>query len=187
MEISERIAKIIASEGLTASAFADKTGIQRSNVSHILNGRNGQPSNPSFEVLQKILNAFPHYNTDWLVMGRGEIYRQPVQTSIFDILGDDAAAIVPKADAAASNAAEPASGAVQDKITDVQPSEPRHPQLFETEPVADNHHPSAPKPEQNENAADLTSVLTHAAQHHAEVKQVVVLYSDNTFVAYNKQ
>ena len=187
MEISERIAKIIASEGLTASAFADKTGIQRSNVSHILNGRNGQPSNPSFEVLQKILNAFPHYNTDWLVMGRGEIYRQPVQTSIFDILGDDGGPVVPQPDLTAQNAAETASNDVQNTGANANPSVPQHPQLFETEPVADNQQPLAAKTEQEAPTADLTSVLTHAAQHQAEVKQVVVLYTDNTFVAYNKQ
>ena len=82
MEMRERIAKIIASEGLNSSAFADLIGIQRSNISHILNGRNG----PSLELLQKILNNFPQYNTDWLVMGRGEIYKKPVQTTIFDAL-----------------------------------------------------------------------------------------------------
>ena len=84
MEVSERIKKIMDSEGLTASAFADSLGIQRSNVSHIMNGRSG----PSLDLLQKILTAFPKYNTDWLVMGRGEIYRQPVQTSIFDVIGE---------------------------------------------------------------------------------------------------
>ena len=84
MEIRERIAKIIALEGVTAAAFADMVGIQRSNVSHILNGRSG----PSLELLQKILSTFPHYNTDWLVMGRGEIRRQPVQKTIFDEIGE---------------------------------------------------------------------------------------------------
>ena len=84
MEIRERIAKIIALEGVTAAAFADMVGIQRSNVSHILNGRSG----PSLELLQKILSTFPHYNTDWLVMGRGEIHRQPVQKTIFDEIGE---------------------------------------------------------------------------------------------------
>lgn len=183
MEISERIAKIIASEGLTASAFADKIGIQRSNISHIMNGRSG----PSLDLLQKILNSFPHYNTDWLVMGKGEIYRQPVQTTIFDILGEDGGPVVPQPDLTAQNAAETASNDIQNASVSANPSMPQHPQLFETEPVVDNKQPSSAKTEQDAPAADLTTVLTHAAQHQAEVKQVVVLYTDNTFVAYNKQ
>ena len=183
MEISERIAKIIASEGLTASAFADKIGIQRSNISHIMNGRSG----PSLDLLQKILNSFPHYNTDWLVMGKGEIYRQPVQTTIFDILGDDGGPVVPQPDLTAQNAAETASNDIQNASVSANPSMPQHPQLFETEPVVDNKQPSAAKTEQDAPAADLTSVLAHAAQHQAEVKQVVVLYTDNTFIVYNKQ
>ncbi|MBR2196477.1 MAG: helix-turn-helix transcriptional regulator [Salinivirgaceae bacterium] len=183
MGISERIAKIITSEGLTASAFADKLGIQRSNISHIMNGRSG----PSLDLLQKILNAFPHYNTDWLVMGRGEIYRKPVQTSIFDILGDDEGLVTSKPDLAAQNAVETDSGSTQSADATAIPPMHQHPQLFETEPVVGNNQPSSAKAEQDAPAADLTSVLTHAAQRQAEIKQVVVLYSDNTFVAYNKQ
>ena len=183
MEISERIAKIIASEGLTASAFADKIGVQRSNISHIMNGRSG----PSLELLQKILSAFPHYNTEWLVMGRGEIYRKPVQTSIFDILGEDEDPIVQNAASKVQNAEGMASNAAQNAETNTVPSAPKHPQLFDTEPINDDGQTSAANTEQKEPASDLTSVLAHAAQHQAEVKQVVVLYSDNTFVAYNKQ
>ena len=181
MEVRERIAKIIASEGLTASAFADMIGIQRSNVSHILNGRNG----PSLELLQKILNTFPQYNTEWLVMGRGEIYRQPVQTSIFDILGDDSelAARQPGTGAnTAPDGGENASNQAQNANTNiVEPEMPQTPSdNTQTQSTAANTEQSAP-------AAELTSVLAHAAQHQAEVKQVVVLYTDNTFVAYNKQ
>ncbi len=168
MEIGERIAKIIASEGLTASAFADKIGIQRSNVSHILNGRNGQPSNPSFEVLQKILATFPQYNTDWLVMGRGEIRRQPVQMSIFDEIGE------PEPVAANISGSE---GEVANHIgiEDVEHSEPQ---------VITNQPPTQAADNSN---ASFSPLIAEAAQRSAEVKQIVVLYTDNTFSIYNKQ
>lgn len=65
MEISERIKLIIKSHNLTASSFADRLGIQRSSVSHLLAGRN----KPSLDVLQKILNHFPRVNATWLVTG----------------------------------------------------------------------------------------------------------------------
>jgi transcriptional regulator with XRE-family HTH domain len=82
MEIKDRIVKIITSEGISPSLFADMIGVQRSSVSHILSGRN----NPGLEILQKILTGFPKYNADWLITGRGEVYKKPMQTNLFDAI-----------------------------------------------------------------------------------------------------
>ncbi len=65
-----RIEKFIEAEQVTAAEFADKIGVQRSSVSHVLNGRN----NPSFQFIQKILEAYPQINSRWLLTGNGEIY-----------------------------------------------------------------------------------------------------------------
>lgn len=73
MELKKRIEFIIEKEQLTAAMFADMIGVQRSSISHIVSGRN----KPSLEFLQKILTSFPNYNTDWLVMGKGE----PIETT----------------------------------------------------------------------------------------------------------
>jgi len=80
MEIKDRLKKIIESENLTSSAFADIIGVQRSSISHILSGRN----KPGMDFIQKILTAFPKYKAEWLVMGTGEIYKQPMQPTLFD-------------------------------------------------------------------------------------------------------
>jgi transcriptional regulator with XRE-family HTH domain len=66
----ERIVKFIEAEGLTAGEFADKIGVQRSSVSHVLNGRN----NPGFSFIQKILDTYPEINSRWLLTGNGNIY-----------------------------------------------------------------------------------------------------------------
>ncbi|MCF8363427.1 MAG: helix-turn-helix domain-containing protein [Prolixibacteraceae bacterium] len=66
----ERILKFIEKEGLTAGEFADKIGVQRSSVSHVLNGRN----NPGFSFIQKILDTYPEINSRWLLTGAGDIY-----------------------------------------------------------------------------------------------------------------
>ena len=58
-------------EGLSPSQFADKLGVQRSGVSHLLSGRN----KPSFEFINKMLVAFPKINPDWLITGNGKAYR----------------------------------------------------------------------------------------------------------------
>ncbi|MDD2811796.1 MAG: helix-turn-helix transcriptional regulator [Bacteroidales bacterium] len=67
----ERIKKLILAEDLTPASFADTIGIQRSSISHILNGRN----NPSLDFVRKTLQQFPTVNPDWLILGKGEVYR----------------------------------------------------------------------------------------------------------------
>lgn len=64
---SKRLKKVIDYYGLSASAFADKLGVQRSSISHILSGRN----KPSLEFVMKILHAFPEVELYWLLNGKG--------------------------------------------------------------------------------------------------------------------
>lgn len=66
MEIKDRIRMIIDSHQLTAGAFADRIGVQRSNVSHILSGRN----KPGYEFLEKVVKTFPKVQAHWLLTGR---------------------------------------------------------------------------------------------------------------------
>ena len=66
-EMKDRIAHIIRAKNLTAAEFAMRLGIQPSNVSHLLAGRN----NPSLEFVRKLKETFPEYNLDWIVFGLG--------------------------------------------------------------------------------------------------------------------
>lgn len=65
----ERINLIIKTNNLSASQFADKVGVQRSSVSHVLSGRN----KPSLEFIQKVIKKFPGIRTDWLLFGKGNM------------------------------------------------------------------------------------------------------------------
>ncbi|MBI5540305.1 MAG: helix-turn-helix transcriptional regulator [Bacteroidia bacterium] len=69
--MKDRIAKFLKAENISSSKFADEIGVQRSSISHIIAGRN----NPSLELIQKILNRFDKINPDWLILGKGEMYR----------------------------------------------------------------------------------------------------------------
>lgn len=69
--MKDRILKIIREEQLTPARFADIIGVQRSSISHYLSGRN----NPSLEFAQKILLKFKNINAEWLVLGKGEMYK----------------------------------------------------------------------------------------------------------------
>lgn len=52
---------------LSTSAFADKIGVQRSSMSHLLSGRN----KPSLDFVMKILEVFPEIDLYWILLGTG--------------------------------------------------------------------------------------------------------------------
>ena len=62
-----RLKKILAYYGFSAAAFADKIGVQRSSISHLLSGRN----KPSLEFVLKVVQSFPEVNLYWLLNGKG--------------------------------------------------------------------------------------------------------------------
>lgn len=70
--MKDRIIKFIEDEKLNAAEFADTIGVQRSSVSHVLNGRN----NPGFSFIQKILESYPNLNSRWLLTGEGSMYEK---------------------------------------------------------------------------------------------------------------
>lgn len=67
-EFTKRLQKVIDYYGETASSFAEKIGVQRSSISHILSGRN----KPSLDFILKVLAAFPEVELYWLLNGKGE-------------------------------------------------------------------------------------------------------------------
>ncbi|MBQ6305249.1 MAG: helix-turn-helix transcriptional regulator [Bacteroidales bacterium] len=67
--MKDRIAHIIRAKNLTAAEFALRLGIQPSNISHLLSGRN----NPSLDFVKKLKETFPEYSLEWIIFGRGPI------------------------------------------------------------------------------------------------------------------
>ena len=66
----DRIRKIMEKEGLNSALFADKIGVSRGTITHVLSGRN----KPSLEVVQKILDTFSSVNAEWLLVGKNPMY-----------------------------------------------------------------------------------------------------------------
>ncbi|KQC29184.1 helix-turn-helix domain-containing protein [Flagellimonas eckloniae] len=67
-EIIDRIRSIINHYGLTVSTFADKIGVQRSSISHLLSERN----KPSLDFVMKVVLAYPSVDLYWLLYGKGD-------------------------------------------------------------------------------------------------------------------
>lgn len=65
MDLKNRLLEIISKNNLNASSFADKLNIQRSNLSHILSGRN----KPSLDFIEKFISKFPNEDLIWLITG----------------------------------------------------------------------------------------------------------------------
>ncbi|RZJ33784.1 MAG: XRE family transcriptional regulator [Flavobacterium sp.] len=62
-----RIEQLLHHFSLSTSAFADKIGVQRSGISHLLSGRN----KPSLDFVLKVIQAYPEINLYWLMNGSG--------------------------------------------------------------------------------------------------------------------
>ena len=71
----KRLEKVIHYYGLSASSFAEKIGVQRSSISHILSGRN----KPSLDFIMKVLSSFPEVDLYWLLNGKGNFPNQEEQ------------------------------------------------------------------------------------------------------------
>ena len=71
-EFTERLQKVIDFYNETGSSFAEKIGVQRSNISHILSGRN----KPSLDFVMKVLHSYPEVELYWLMNGKGEFPNQ---------------------------------------------------------------------------------------------------------------
>ena len=63
----KRLEIILEYYGLSASGFADKIGVQRSSLSHLLSGRN----KPSLDLILKIVQNFPDVDLYWILNGKG--------------------------------------------------------------------------------------------------------------------
>ncbi len=63
----KRLELILDYYSLSASGFADKIGVQRSSMSHLLSGRN----KPSLDFILKIISIFPEVDLYWILNGKG--------------------------------------------------------------------------------------------------------------------
>ena len=71
--INKRIEIVASRFAKNQSDFAKKVGKPSQTISNIIAGR----SNPSFEVIQAIIEAFPQIDSLWLILGKGEeFFRQ---------------------------------------------------------------------------------------------------------------
>ncbi|MDQ6472914.1 helix-turn-helix transcriptional regulator [Flavobacterium sp. LHD-80] len=80
----KRLETILDYYGINASSFADRIGVQRSSMSHLLSGRN----KPSLDFVMKILEVFPDVDLYWLLNGKGNFPKSTDEISIPKVISN---------------------------------------------------------------------------------------------------
>jgi transcriptional regulator with XRE-family HTH domain len=80
-EMIKRLKEMMDYFKISPSKLADEITMNRSRLSHILNGRN----NPSLEVIQAILIKYNDINPDWLIFGSGAMIRLGIEPDPRDL------------------------------------------------------------------------------------------------------
>ena len=70
-EMNTRLEQFLNAENISQAQFAESIGVARANISHIIAGRN----KPGYDFIERTLKRYPALNIDWLITGRGKMYR----------------------------------------------------------------------------------------------------------------
>lgn len=165
--MKDRITQFLTSEGISPAEFADKIGVQRSSVSHVLNGRNY----PSASFIQKMLGAYKTLNPRWLLLGEGTIsYTKSAQVI------------------------EPTLFQFPEANETLKTAEATIPPVNIPVKAVDIHQPEGlkDKPESSVglnqpvelNSVQSISALIDTSLASKEVERIVLFYKDKTFAAY---
>ena len=83
--MNQRLQQFLSAEILTQTQLADRLGVAKASVSHILAGRN----KPGYDFIVSLSRQFPNLNLDWLINGKGRMYKtasepaqEPVRSSL---------------------------------------------------------------------------------------------------------
>jgi transcriptional regulator with XRE-family HTH domain len=77
--MKDRILEFLKRENKTSAQFAEEIRVQPSGISHILSGRN----KPSLDFVIKMLEKYTFLSTEWLMFGRGSMYKEPKMADLF--------------------------------------------------------------------------------------------------------
>lgn len=166
----DRIKAIMNHEDLTPSAFADRLGIGRAVMSHILSGRN----NASLDVITRILNRMNYVDADWLLLGKGTMLRvnsleeglksgnSEPQANLFHTVEQEDTSLLPEKECADINSNDiNGNKIVTTPIESVSQS---------------NVHNKSPL---------MTADINLPKIENKKAVKIIIYYSDNSFTAFN--
>lgn len=146
--MNQRLQQFLSAENISQAQFADSIDVARASVSHVLAGRN----RPGFDFIRSIAEHYPKLNLEWLITGKGKMYKQ------------DSPAAVP---APAPVAAEPA--AADSLFGDSSFANEEKEEDIPTPPV--KTAPGAPE----------TAPVKDLPAAGRSISRIIVFYDDNTY------
>ncbi len=185
--MKDRITLLIKAKNLTAAQFADEIGVQKSSISHIISGRN----NASLDFIQKVLITYPEVNTEWLMFGKGPLFKTNETTVNSSTDGSlNNTAIVDLAHADLFSELMPAKSADFRKENDLSSEE-----MTEENVKKEISESVTQAPESNKTNLASTDFIprkmenTQISSGHSEkpaktILKIVEFYSDNTYKEY---
>lgn len=78
--MEKRLQQFLSAEGITQTRFAEVMGVTKGSVSQLLAGRN----RPGYDFIEKLLKNFPDINIDWLITGKGRMYKRLSPSTLSD-------------------------------------------------------------------------------------------------------
>ncbi len=151
--MKERLKRFLELEQLNPAGLADILGIQRSGLSHILSGRN----KPGFDLIHKLLLKFPALNAEWLITGKGKVYKESSPAPISSISGT--------------------LFGLADKEED---NHNREKDLDSIENEQVNTQKLISEPPEN----GLNAVIKEDVPEKKILRKIIMIYTDNSFVEY---
>jgi transcriptional regulator with XRE-family HTH domain len=165
--MKDRINQFLAHESISPAEFADKIGVQRSSVSHVLNGRNY----PSAAFIQKMLGSYQALNPRWLLLGEGTMFEvksgQAKEATLFQISD-------PKEGLKSQDLPLP--------VTDVPVKETLNPKPA-TQGDQSGFQSDSGRPVETIPPLQVSELLL-PAMAEKEVERIVLFFKDKTFTAY---
>lgn len=152
-----RIKNLISVKNLSASQFADNLGVQRSNISHILSGRN----KPSLDFILKLHEIYPEISLEWLILGKGEMFGSVIRQKTNEIAPE-----IDFPDSVESNEIKPS--AVE---TFQEPMNSETGKLNENEQVKEENQ----------------AVYSRLKPNAEKIEQIILLYPGGTFKTYSSE
>ncbi len=157
--MNNRIALVLKTKNISPSQLADDLGVQRSGISHIVNGRN----KPSLEFIQKLIKLYPDISMQWILFGEGPMMNPyPVQVDL------------------------PYSGKMTDLFSEEKPK-PRMMELFSTmdDQVKDDGMPEEERLSEN-NAAEPVIAEEIEKSELLETERRKIPVTDNLPISKNE-
>ena len=170
--MNDRLQQFLAAENITQADLAETIKVTPASVSHILNGRN----KPGYDFIMNMMKRYPELNVEWLLSGKGKMYKN-VRT-----LPGGQALIPPPA--AQVNLFDELPGIFEQKPAEQESAEQK---TAERKPDIPSRESSVPVKEQDSPANTAASEgknpgisSEHPVKQRTAVK-IVIFYDDNTF------